>query len=86
MDPIPQTLQLYSIRRALDKSKSLRLEYDRLTGKDTPRIIRRLARQRIEDGLQIMEDVGFLSPLEHRAAVVHVERALVHFYPEYRDW
>ncbi len=85
-DPIPEALQLYSIRRALDISESARKEYQRLIADDSPRIIRRLARQRLHEYMQIMCDCGYLNDLERRAASVHIERTFVQHYPGYRDW
>lgn len=85
-DPIPESLQLYSIQRAMSASETLRKEFRRLTADDSPRIMRRLARQRIEDALRIMADVGYLSELERRAAVINIERTFVRFYPEDLGW
>lgn len=85
-DPIPESMQRFAIKRALSRSETMRRDYQRIIAKDSPRILRRLARERCALYVQIMEDCGWLSPLERRAAIVHLERTFVKYYPDFREW
>lgn len=87
MDPISTEAQELALKRAAAKSETLRRELRRIKDADSPRILRRLSRDRAEMYLQIMHEVGYLSNRERRAAVIWIEREYVKTMPPtWRDW
>lgn len=87
MDPISTEFQQIALQRAVAKSETLRKEIKRISAEDSPRILRRLSRDRAEMYLQIMHEVGYLSNRERRAAVIWIEREYVkRMPPAWRDW